>query len=68
MNKENTHTHKHKMGYYSSIIKEELNILCVCDKMDGPWIYFARLSQEEKNKNSIISLKSKILKKQISSS
>ena len=32
MNKENTRTHKHTMGYYSSIIKEELNLLHVCDK------------------------------------
>ena len=32
LNKENTHTHKHTMGYYSSIIKEELNLLHVCDK------------------------------------
>ena len=62
MNKENTHTHKHTMGYYSTT-KKELNLLHVCDKMDGPWIYFAQLSQAEKNKNCIISLISKILKK-----
>lgn len=62
LNKENTHTHKHTMGYYSTT-KKELNLLHVCDKMNGPWIYFAQLSQAEKNKNCIISLISKILKK-----
>lgn len=51
------------MGYYATIKKEELNLLHVCDKMDGPWIYFAELSQAERNKNCIISLISKILKK-----